>query len=64
MAHDPISQEMARPVNEKLDRVIGKQTEHTIALANHTASLDRLERDVSQIKDLLRQLVDGQHRDA
>jgi hypothetical protein len=64
MAHDPISQEMARLVNEKLDRVIGKQTEHTIALANHTASLDRLERDVSQIKDLLRQLVDGQHRDA
>lgn len=64
MAHDPISQETARRVNEKLDRVIGKQTEHTIALANHTASLDRLERDVSQIKDLLRQLVDGRHRDA
>lgn len=44
MPEDPIGQEMARILNEKLQRVIDKQTEHTIALANHTASLDRLER--------------------
>jgi hypothetical protein len=44
MPEDPISQEMARILNEKLQRVIDKQSEHTIALANHTAALDRLER--------------------
>lgn len=64
MAEDPISQEMARILNEKLQRVIDKQTEHTIALANHTASLDRLERGQEQLKDelgevkaMLRQLL-------
>jgi len=61
---DPISQEMARLVNEKLNQVIGKQTEHTIALANHTASLDRLERgqerlkdELGEMKEMLRQLL-------
>lgn len=52
---DPISQEMARILNEKLQRVIDKQTEHTIALANHTASLDRLEKSQEQVKATLNQ---------
>ncbi|MBZ3918136.1 hypothetical protein [Streptomyces acidiscabies] len=64
MPEDPISQEMARILNEKLQRVIDKQTEHTIALANHTASLDRLEKgqeqlkeDLGEMKNMLRQLL-------
>lgn len=64
MPEDPISQEMARILNEKLQRVIDKQTEHTMALANHTASLDRLEKgqeqlknDLGEMKDMLRQLL-------
>lgn len=55
MPEDPISQEMARILNEKLQRVIDKQTEHTIALANHTASLDRLEKAQEQMKTTLTQ---------
>ncbi|MCX4581440.1 hypothetical protein OHB41_51775 [Streptomyces sp. NBC_01571] len=55
MPEDPISQEMARILNEKLQRVIDKQTEHTIALANHTASLDRLEKGQEQMKAALTQ---------
>ncbi|WP_369361248.1 hypothetical protein [Streptomyces sp. cg2] len=69
MPEDPISQEMARILNEKLQRVIDKQTEHTIALANHTASLDRLERGQERVKDelddiktMLRQLLDRDSR--
>ena len=57
MPEDPISQEMARILNEKLQRVIDKQTEHTIALANHTASLDRLEKGQEELKEMLRQLL-------
>ncbi|MFD4050171.1 hypothetical protein ACFWSF_32255 [Streptomyces sp. NPDC058611] len=57
MPEDPISQEMARILNEKLQRVIDKQTEQTIALANHTASLDRLEKGQEELKDMLRQLL-------
>ncbi len=57
MPEDPISQEMARMLNEKLQRVIDKQTEHTIALANHTASLDRLEKGQEDLKGMLRQLL-------
>jgi hypothetical protein len=55
MSEDPIGQEMARILNEKLQRVIDKQTEHTIALANHTASLDRLEKSQEQMKSTLTQ---------
>jgi vacuolar-type H+-ATPase subunit E/Vma4 len=55
MAEDPISQEMARLVNEKLQRVIDKQSEHTIALANHTAALDRLEKGQEQLRTTLGQ---------
>ncbi|MEU3220171.1 hypothetical protein [Streptomyces sp. NPDC006971] len=58
MPEDPISQEMARILNEKLQRVIDKQTEHTIALANHTASLDRLEKGQEQLKDELGEMKD------
>ncbi|MYR41267.1 hypothetical protein [Streptomyces sp. SID5910] len=58
MPEDPISQEMARILNEKLQRVIDKQTEHTIALANHTASLDRLEKGQEQMKDELGEMKD------
>ncbi|MGW2585409.1 hypothetical protein ACWCYZ_29525 [Streptomyces virginiae] len=58
MPEDPIGQEMARILNEKLQRVIDRQTEHTVALANHTASLDRLEKGQEELKDLLRQLLD------
>jgi len=62
MPEDPISQEMARILNEKLQRVIDKQTEQTIALANHTASLDRLEKGQEELKDMLRQLLNhGEH---
>ncbi len=57
MPEDPIGQEMARILNEKLQRVIDKQTEHTIALANHTASLDRLEKGQEELKEMLRQLL-------
>jgi DNA-binding transcriptional regulator GbsR (MarR family) len=57
MPEDPISQEMARILNEKLQRVIDKQTEHTIALANHTASLDRLEKGQEELREMLRQLL-------
>ncbi|MEV8103152.1 hypothetical protein [Streptomyces sp. NPDC088135] len=57
MPEDPIGQEMARILNEKLQRVIDKQTEHTIALANHTASLDRLEKGQEELKGMLRQLL-------
>ncbi|KAB1143449.1 hypothetical protein F7R91_25040 [Streptomyces luteolifulvus] len=57
MPEDPISQEMARILNEKLQRVIDKQTEHTIALANHTASLDRLEKGQEELKEMLRRLL-------
>ncbi|MFB7584593.1 MULTISPECIES: hypothetical protein [Streptomyces] len=57
MAEDPIGQEMARILNEKLQRVIDKQTEHTIALANHTASLDRLEKGQEELRDMMRQLL-------
>ena len=55
MPEDPISQEMARILNEKMQRVIDKQTEHTIALANHTASLDRLERNQEQMNATIAQ---------
>ncbi|MGW8730559.1 hypothetical protein ACWGNF_31535 [Streptomyces sp. NPDC055808] len=58
MPEDPIGQEMARILNEKLQRVIDKQTEHTIALANHTASLDRLEKGQEQLKDELGEMKD------
>ncbi|MGW6412364.1 hypothetical protein ACWF95_34980 [Streptomyces vinaceus] len=58
MPEDPISQEMARILNEKLQRVIDKQTEHTIALANHTASLDRLERRQEEHSQLLHEILD------
>ena len=60
MPEDPISQEMARILNEKLQRVIDSQTEHTIALANQTASLDRLEKGQEGLKkgqDELRALL-------
>ncbi|MFE7429794.1 hypothetical protein [Streptomyces sp. NPDC057545] len=57
MPEDPISQEMARILNEKLQRVIDKQTEHTIALANHTASLNRLEKGQEELKEMLQQLL-------
>ncbi|MGW1252274.1 hypothetical protein [Streptomyces sp. NPDC002535] len=57
MPEDPISQEMARILNEKLQRVIDKQSEHTIALANHTASLDRLEKGQEELKNMLQQLL-------
>ncbi|MFH8520291.1 hypothetical protein ACH4CE_35510 [Streptomyces gelaticus] len=57
MPEDPISQEMARILNEKLQRVIDKQTEHTIALANHTASLDRLEKGQEELREMMRQLL-------
>ncbi|WP_433860266.1 hypothetical protein [Streptomyces kronopolitis] len=57
MPEDPIGQEMARILNEKLQRVIDKQSEHTIALANHTASLDRLEKGQEELKEMLRQLL-------
>ena len=67
MPEDPISQEMTRLVNEKLQRVIDKQSEHTIALANHTASLDRLEKgqeqlkhEMTEIKSMLRRLLNNQ----
>ncbi|WP_435611248.1 hypothetical protein [Streptomyces sp. C10-9-1] len=53
MPEDPIGQEMARILNEKLQRVIDKQTEHTIALANHTGSLDRLEKSQEAMKATL-----------
>ncbi|MFD3779810.1 hypothetical protein [Streptomyces sp. NPDC058612] len=53
MPEDPIGQEMARIINEKLQRVIDRQTEHTVALANHTASLDRLEKGQEELKNLL-----------
>jgi hypothetical protein len=46
---------MARLLNEKLQRVIDKQTEHTITLANHTASLDRLEKPQEQVRAALTQ---------
>ncbi|ADI12459.1 hypothetical protein SBI_09341 [Streptomyces bingchenggensis BCW-1] len=71
MPEDPISQEMARILNEKLQRVIDRQTEHTIALANHTASLDRLEKGQEELKKgqdelrtLLQQLVNRNGTDA
>lgn len=57
MSEDPISQEMERLVNEKLQRVIDKQTEHTIALANHTASLDRLEKGQEDMRAKLDELL-------
>lgn len=38
--------------------MIDKQTEHTIALANHTASLDRLEKGQEQLKDELGEMKD------
>ncbi|MGW2866348.1 hypothetical protein [Streptomyces sp. NPDC001205] len=57
MPEDPIGQEMARIINEKLQRVIDRQGEHTIALANHTAALDRLERGQEELKALLRELI-------
>ncbi|MFF3062226.1 hypothetical protein [Streptomyces sp. NPDC057909] len=65
MPEDPISQEMARILNEKLQRVIDKQTEHTVALANHTSALDRLEKGQEELKGLLLQLLNrepGNHR--
>ncbi|MFB7983802.1 hypothetical protein [Streptomyces vinaceus] len=58
MPEDPIGQEMARIINEKLQRVIDRQTEHTVALANHTASLDRLEKGQEELKNLLLQILD------
>lgn len=57
MPEDPIGQEIARILDEKLQRVIDRQTEHTVALANHTASLDRLEKGQEELKGLLRQLL-------
>ncbi|MGW7460992.1 hypothetical protein [Streptomyces sp. NPDC054797] len=48
---------MARILNEKLQRVIDKQTEQTIALANHTASLDRLEKGQEELREMMRQLL-------
>ncbi|MFI6006688.1 hypothetical protein ACIA98_41190 [Streptomyces sp. NPDC051366] len=57
MPEDPIGQEMARIINEKLQRVIDRQTEHTVALANHTASLDRLEKGQEELKNLLLQVL-------
>lgn len=57
MPEDPISQEMARILNEKLQRVIDKQTEHTIALANHTASLDRLEKGQERHQKVLDEIL-------
>ncbi|MFE5078354.1 hypothetical protein [Streptomyces halstedii] len=62
MPEDPISQEMARILNEKLQRVIDKQTEHTIALAKHTGSLDRLEKGQEQLKDELGEMKDMLHQ--
>lgn len=62
MPQDPISQEMARILNEKLQRVIDKQTEHTIALANHTASLDRLEKGQEQTNHRLERLEGLLHK--
>ncbi|MFF3159861.1 hypothetical protein [Streptomyces sp. NPDC057910] len=66
MPEAPISQEMTRILNEKLQRVIDKQTEHTIALANHTASLDRLEKcqegmkaQFGRFEAMLQQLIDS-----
>ncbi|MFH8620146.1 hypothetical protein ACH4E8_34400 [Streptomyces sp. NPDC017979] len=65
MPEDPIGQEMARILNEKIQRVIDKQTEHTIALANHTASLDRLEKGQEELREMLRQLLTrGEPNDA
>ncbi|MFD7164834.1 hypothetical protein [Streptomyces violascens] len=55
MPEGPIGQATARLLNEKLQRVMDKWTEHTIALANHTVSLDRLERGQEESRDLLRQ---------
>ncbi|MEU6221854.1 hypothetical protein ABZ845_30805 [Streptomyces sp. NPDC047022] len=57
MPEDPIGQEMSRILNEKLQRVIDKQTEHTIALANHTAALDRLEKGQEQLKAMIQELL-------
>jgi hypothetical protein len=57
MPEDPISQEMARILNEKLQRVIDKQSEHTIALANHTAALDRLERKQEEHSGMLAEIL-------
>ncbi|TLQ38620.1 hypothetical protein [Streptomyces marianii] len=57
MPEDPVSQEMARLLNEKLQRVIDKQTEHTIALANHTASLDRLEKGQERQQEVLDEIL-------
>ncbi|MEV8062338.1 hypothetical protein [Streptomyces antimycoticus] len=58
MPEDPIGQEMARILNEKLQRVIDRQAEQTIALANHTAALDRLEKGQEELKALMRQLLE------
>lgn len=57
MPEDQVGQEMARILNEKLQRVIDRQTEHTVALANHTASLDRLEKGQEELKNLLLQVL-------
>lgn len=57
MPEDVIGQEMARIINEKLQRVIDQQTEHTVALANHTASLNRLEKGQEELKNLLLQVL-------
>lgn len=38
-------------------RVIDKQTEHTIALANHTASLDRLEKGQERQREVLDEIL-------
>ncbi|MFI5987300.1 hypothetical protein ACIBEA_41325 [Streptomyces sp. NPDC051555] len=57
MPEDPIGQEMARITNEKLQRVIDQQTEHTVALANHTTSLNRLEKGQEELRSLLLQIL-------
>ncbi|MER7960174.1 hypothetical protein [Streptomyces sp. NPDC096030] len=57
MPQDPAGQETARILSGKLQRVTGRQTEHTIALASRTASLDRLEKGQEELKEMLRQLL-------
>ncbi|MCZ4103704.1 helix-turn-helix transcriptional regulator [Streptomyces sp. H39-C1] len=54
---DPVDQETDRMI-KKVQRVLDRQSEHTIALAGHTAALDRLEKGQEELLSLLRQLQD------
>lgn len=63
MPEDPIGQETALIINEKLQRVIDRQTEHTVSLANQTASLDRLEKGQEELKNLLLQILAREPKD-